>query len=224
MPQSYYLHNKGSAESINQTINKRYWRATSAILEIKSVIEDYRSQHIGGLIIGIDIWELAVIPMILNNAGTWDDVSLESSKKLNNLQNTLLRYLLKTPRTTPLPALNWDFGVLLMDYRISFKKLCLAKHILSFGEDVLAKQIFQTQIKFEFPGLAKEIKMLIQELNLPNILDIETNKKWSKLMWKKKVKLALKEKCKSELKIKIDKLDKLKKMKCIKKTFKLKIT
>ena len=38
-----YLHNGGSSESVYQTVNKMYWRTISAILEIKSVIEDFRS-------------------------------------------------------------------------------------------------------------------------------------------------------------------------------------
>ena len=149
-----YLHNKGSQESIHETVVKRYWRTVSAILETKSVIEDYRSQQVGGLLIGIDIWELAILPMILNNAGTWDLIRPDTNKKLNSLQNMLLQYLLQTPRSTPAPALAWDFGILPMEYKIIFKKLCLAKHILSFDNNVLAKQIFETQLKFNFPGLA----------------------------------------------------------------------
>ena len=107
-----YLHNKGSQSSIHETVDKRYWRTVSAILETKTVIEDYRSQHIGGLLIGIDIWELAILPMLINNSGTWDLISTETNKKLNSLQNMLLRYLLQTPRSTPKPALTWDFGIL----------------------------------------------------------------------------------------------------------------
>ena len=34
-------------------------------------MEDCRSQAIGGLAAGIELWELAVIPMLLNNSGTW---------------------------------------------------------------------------------------------------------------------------------------------------------
>ena len=126
-----YIHNKGVQESINQTIKNRFWRAMSAILEIKTIVEDCRSQYVGGILIGKDIWELAVLPMLLNNSGTCDGINTESIKKLNSLQNTLLRYLLQTPITTPSPALNWDFGVPLMESRIMIRKLCLAKHILS---------------------------------------------------------------------------------------------
>ena len=135
----------------------------SGILEIKTIVEDCRSQYIGGILIGIDMWELAILPMLINNSGTWDDINIESITKLNSLQNTLLRYLLQTPITTPSPALNWDFGVSLMEFQITSKKLCLAKHILSLDDDALAKQIFHTQLKHNFPELAKEVKVLINK-------------------------------------------------------------
>ena len=86
-----YLHKEGINESIKLTVNERYWRAISAILEIKTVIQDYRSEHIGGLLAGVNIWELAVIPMLLNNSSTWNDVQSETMNKLKDIQNTLLR-------------------------------------------------------------------------------------------------------------------------------------
>ena len=78
----------------------------SSILEIKTIIEDYRANYTGGLMTGINIWEMAVIPMMLNNAGTWDEINETTDKKLNGLQNTMLRYLLQIPRTTPIPSLS----------------------------------------------------------------------------------------------------------------------
>ena len=152
------LHNKGSQESTNFTIKERHWRVISAILEIKSIVQDYKSSHIGGILTGVELWELAVLPMLLNNCGSWDVISPDSTKKLNDLQNTLLRYLLLTPRTTPIPALIWEFGMLPMESRILIKKLCLTKHIMSLDTKSLAKQIFQIQQECNFPGLAKEAK------------------------------------------------------------------
>ena len=59
----------------------------------------------------------------------------------------------------------------------------------------LAKSIFETQLNLNFPGLAKEFQSLIKEYKLPDITDPKINSKWSKIKWKKRVKLAIKEKC-----------------------------
>ena len=154
-----YLHKDGNEASIQQTITNRKWRIMSSILEIKIIIEDFRINSIGGVLTGINLWELAVIPMMLNNCGTWDEINSESMKKLNNLQNTLMQYLLKTPKTTPTPSLAWDFGILPIKYRVMIRKLCLAKHIISLGKNSLANEIFNAQNDLSYPGLAKEIKM-----------------------------------------------------------------
>ena len=148
------------------------------------IIEDYRSNYNGVLMTGVQLWEMSVIPTLLNNAGTWTNIDQISLKKLNNLQNTLLRYLLSTPRSTPSPSLAWDFGVLPMKYRIMIKKLCLIKHIVSLEDGCLAKEICDAQLKFTFPGLATECKIIIRELNLPDITINQINAKYSKLMWK----------------------------------------
>ena len=41
---------------------------------------------------------------------TWTDINEKSVKKLNDLQHTLIRYLFSTPRTCPLPILNFEVG------------------------------------------------------------------------------------------------------------------
>ena len=71
-----YLHNKGAEDSVKQTVTDRYWRAYSAILEVKTIVEDCRSHKVGGHLLGIDIWELAILPMLLNNSGSWDVISV----------------------------------------------------------------------------------------------------------------------------------------------------
>ena len=156
------------------------------------------------------MWELAVIPMILNNAETWHQINKESLGILNDLQNTMYRYLLQTPRSTPIPALCWDFGSLSMEDRIIKKKLNFIHHLASLGDGSLAKQVFLIQKAFIFPGLVNEAKKLIEELGLDDITNTKTLKKWSKQSWKRVVKNAVSMKCSSKLKEEILSLDKLK--------------
>ena len=60
-----YIHQNGNPESVLATIKARSGLVTSAINEIRSVLEDCRINVVGGLCAGIDIWELSVIPFLL---------------------------------------------------------------------------------------------------------------------------------------------------------------
>ena len=42
-------------------------------------------QRIGGIRGTIDIWELAILPMLLNNCDTWLNINEELENKLKNL-------------------------------------------------------------------------------------------------------------------------------------------
>ena len=64
------LHQDGLAASTEATIKERTPQVKSAIFEIKGIIEDFRSQRIGGAVGALDLWELSVLPMLLNNSGT----------------------------------------------------------------------------------------------------------------------------------------------------------
>jgi len=95
-----------------------------------------------------------------------------SPKLLGNLgESQVLRFLFDTPRSTPIPALCWDSGMLKMKYRIFEKQLNFVGHISKLKETTLAKQIFQQQKEYNFPGLINDTKQLIQKLELPDIIE-----------------------------------------------------
>ena len=60
----------GLKKSVQATISERYGKAFNTIREIGSVIDDFRINAIGGLRAGLDIFEMVVIPSILNNSDT----------------------------------------------------------------------------------------------------------------------------------------------------------
>ena len=61
----------------------------SSIIEISSILDDFRIDFLGGLKAGLDIFELALIPALLNIADTWVDLKDDTIQKLENLQNTM---------------------------------------------------------------------------------------------------------------------------------------
>ena len=182
------IHSDGATEPIKATIQDRHWRTWSAILEIKSVIEDCRSQAIGGLAAGIELWELAVIPMLLNNSGTWTKISDDLIKKLNGYQNKMLQMLFSVPRTTPSIALWWDVGTLLLEFRIKDRKLILAHHLTNLPDFALGRRVYDEQDKLGLPGLSQEISSLVIELDIPSVKKDEQTKQ----SWKNLVKSAVK--------------------------------
>ena len=56
----YFCLNPG--KSANKTVQHRYWKIVSAIMEIRSIIEDCRANYVGGVQAGIDLWKVGVVP------------------------------------------------------------------------------------------------------------------------------------------------------------------
>ena len=123
------LHEKGLSRSVKETVNKRYGRTFAAIVEVKSILEDYRIDSLGGLKTGLDIFELAVMPSLLHNADTWVEIDIETQNKLEKLQNTMFRYLFGALESTPKAILRYDFGHFSMKEKVHIKKLNLLNHL-----------------------------------------------------------------------------------------------
>ena len=182
-----FIHAGGVADSAEATVKDRVGRLFTAQREIKAIVEDCRSTTLGGLKVGIDIWETAYIPSILNNCSTWMEIKDSTLDKLEDLQLSLYRSLLNVPFTTPKAALLWEVGATKMSYRIKMQKLIFMNHILHLEEDSLAKQIQSAQETYNCGGLTQEVKQLVEDLSLPNCFEqnIPPNK------WKNLVKKAI---------------------------------
>ena len=139
------IDGRGLSESIAATIEERHGRIFNSVLEIRTILEDYRSSQAGGIMAGLMLWEMAVIPSLLNNSDTWICLEDDSIKRLEELQSMFLRSILNTAKTTPKALLYWDTGVLPMAYRVEEKKLLFFHHLISLPEDTLAKQFYVQQ-------------------------------------------------------------------------------
>ena len=135
------IHHLGNSESVLATIRARSGQVSAAIFEIRKVVEDCRANIVGGIMTGIEIWEVGVLPFLLNNSGVWGDIPKKGLEMLDNLQNTFYRYLLATPRSTPIPALLWETGGLTMVSRINMRKLTFYHHLMSLDGSALASRV-----------------------------------------------------------------------------------
>ena len=80
------IDGRGLSESIAATIEERHGRIFSSVLEIRTILEDYRSSQAGGILAGLMLWEMAVIPSLLNNSDTWICLEDDSIKILGNFK------------------------------------------------------------------------------------------------------------------------------------------
>ena len=207
-----YIHGKGTSASVQCTISNRYGRTVLAIPETRAIIDDCRVNTIGGLQSGLDYWEMAYLPSLLNNCQTWPNISETSLTMLEDLQNMMYWILLIVPQTCPKPALCWEMGGIQIKFRIIMKKLNFLWHLFNLDEGSLAKEVFNAQKQFKLPGLVEECSDWIKILKLP---DLYTGN-LSKTQWKTQVRKAILRHNEDDLRAKMKTSSKLRSSKMIK--------
>ena len=168
---------------------KRKGQVVKSIIECRAVIDDFRASTIGGIVTGIEIWEVAIIPFLLYNCETWTEIKKDTISLLNDLQFMFLRYLLATPRTCPIPALLWDTGTLLMEHRIAIRKLSFYHHLRNLPHTALAFQISEIQSSLGLPGLIQECQELLMRYNLHDVTTEYSKNRWKSIV-KRQVNLV----------------------------------
>ena len=174
------------------------------------MLEDVKLQALGGLSCGLQLFNLAVIPMLLNNAGTWTEMDEKTLKELDKLQVLFLSVLLAVPiKGIPRAAIFWDTGTIKLELEIVKRKLNLIQHIKSLDQSCLAKEVYDEQLRNNWPGLTQECIELCETLNIPNI----TTTEFTKGSWKNRVNQAIKSRNTDILKKNMEQYSKLEEMK-----------
>ena len=156
----------GLADSAAATVAAREPKIRGACLEIANIVNDWRSQAIGGMETAIILWEALCIPSLLHGAGTWTQISAATEKKLEQLQQWFIRLVLQVGQGAPLASLGWETGLLSMKLRIWREKLMMVMHIRQLGDDTLAKKVYTEQVNKGYPGLAKETAQISKDLHI----------------------------------------------------------
>ena len=120
---------------------------------------------------GLDIFHMAILPVLLNNLATWVMMDKVTINKLENFQHILQRCLLGVPNSTPLVAMSWDLGMISMEHRINEYKLIFLHYLIEQKDEILSKEFFNIQKSLNFPGFVFEARNLIELYGLPNIID-----------------------------------------------------
>ena len=169
------LHEDGLEASVKETIKERTGKIKGAIFLTKTIVETYQMQGIGAMAAAKTLWEGAIVPSLLHGAGTWLGSSAETDSLCEELQLLFWRTIFQVPKSTPKVMLRTQTLSPKMKHRIWQMKLLLAKKILC-QERSLAKDIYEEQIKNDWPGLAAEVKNICEEIGVRNINEQDVSK------------------------------------------------
>ena len=139
------LSEGGLSESVSATVESRLGKIRGACLEIAQIINDWRSQAIGGMDTALLLWESCCIPSLLHGAGTWTDILKITERKLNQLQSWFCRLILQVGQGAPLVSMSWDLNLLDMSLRVMIEKVMLVLYIRNLEEDTLARKIYESR-------------------------------------------------------------------------------
>ena len=131
---------------------------------------------------GLDIWELAVLPMLLYNAECWQEISDETIQHLDNIQNKFYKCLFAVGSGCPTTALYTETWGVMMKYRILMKKLMFLHHLSTLPDETLAREIFEVQKRLNLPGLFQECQEFLIKFGITKI------ESFSPFQWKNVVK------------------------------------
>ena len=171
------LSAKGLTDSVARTVATREGKIKGACLEISLIVNDWRARAVGGMESALMLWQTCAIPSLLHGAGTWQQMSKQTEKQLNSLQNWFLRLMLQVGPGAPLPSLLWETGLLDMGLLVWIEKIMLILHIRNLEETAIARKIYEEQKKNNWPGLVIETEEICKELKIESVNTTKQNKK-----------------------------------------------
>ena len=172
------LHGLGLDESAEATVKERKGRIKGAALEIKSIIEEFQMQAMGGMIAAYELWERALVPSLLSGAGTWfgTDGGKAAIDLCDQIQNFYWRVMLSVPESCPKLALRCETGMLGMKWRIWQEKLLLLLRIKQQDMNTLSRQVYEEGKANGWPGLGAEVATICEEIGIKDINNAQMTK------------------------------------------------
>ena len=104
------LHGGALSKSAEMTVNRRKGRARQMIYEVSAFLSDLRADKNGGLKCGLILYEMVILPPMLNSCDTWYMMNNQTLKMLENVQISMFRQFLQASPSTPQSLLRFDLG------------------------------------------------------------------------------------------------------------------
>ena len=108
------FHQGVLAESFIATIKEREPKVKAACFEAAAILEDWRSQYVGGFCSATDLFERAMLLSLLYNSDTWVQIPKVAEEMLESLQLFFVRLILRVPPGSPKIALRSETGMMSM--------------------------------------------------------------------------------------------------------------
>ena len=133
-------------------------------------------QAVGGMMGAWDIWEMAIVPKLLANCGSWVEISKSAIKQLEETQNLYCRLVFSCPSSTPKPALRGESGLTDMSHRVMLEKVCLITSILFKNEEQesYARELLQEQLARGWPGITQEVEDICRRIGPASNMSVES--------------------------------------------------
>ena len=145
------------------------------------MIEDTRSEKLGGINIALEIFNSAIVPAVFHNAKTWISIPQKTLKILTKFFNSFYQCIFRCCTGTPSANYYWQTASLRVDNLILQKKLMFYHHLANLPVESLAGELFQLQLSRNIEGIVTEMSDHIKKMGNPNPSDI------LKKIWKCKV-------------------------------------
>ena len=175
---------KNISESVFLTILKRKGLVMRIISEIRVTLDDCRSDTIGGITVGLEIWRKAVMPFLYNNSDCWIEAPKKALNLLDSITHSFFRSLFHSAKGNPLVMYYWDTCTLLTSNLLMLKKLLFLHHLISLPNSALASEIYSIQQAnvSEFPGLVSECNEYLEQLGISSNPAFYTKFQWARLI------------------------------------------
>ena len=187
-----YLGDVVSGDGTNKlNIANRVSRGQGKIAEIISLIENISlGKHY--FKIALLLRESIFLNSILTNSEVWYRLTKSEIEDLEMVDRSLLKRILSVPNSTPTAALYLETGCIRIGTILKGRRVNFLHYLVKLGKSEMLSRFFYCQWYNSNPqDWTTQVKLDLQELNLPNDLDIiETKTKFS---WKNLVKRKIKE-------------------------------
>ena len=96
----------GLERSVEATAHGRAGLIRGATMGMKSIVEEFQMQAMGGMMAAWELWERSLVPKLLSGAGTWFGGECKEAIQIcDDVQNFYWRVMLKVPESCPKIAL-----------------------------------------------------------------------------------------------------------------------
>ena len=112
------LNNHGLAASVEATVKDREGKIKGSIYELRTIVEDFRMQAVGGIESAIDLYESCIVPSLLANCSTWMEIKDQTVKRLDEIQDLFGRARLQVLQSSPRLATRAALGLQGMQWRV----------------------------------------------------------------------------------------------------------